>query len=85
MGNTLEKVLKNVNARDKNQSQINFLQDIHVTSIEAREGARDDMILTNRMSRLTNFIATAKRLRAKRPISNIDSSWNERLKLTHKL
>ena len=32
-----------------------------------------------------NLIATAKRLRAKRPITNKDTSWNKRLKMTHKL
>ena len=32
-----------------------------------------------------NLIATAKRLRAKRPITNKDTTWNKRLKLTHKI
>ena len=43
------------------------------------------MLMTTRMVRLTNFITTAKRSRAKRSISNIDSSWYKRLKLTYKL
>ena len=37
------------------------------------------------MQRITNFIHNARRLRRRRPISNVDSSWNKRLKLTHKI
>ena len=71
--------------RDNNQPQINFERTVRNMNVADNKEVRQNMLITNGMVRLTNFITNAKRLRARRPISNIDSSWNKRLKLTHKL
>ena len=83
--NRLKKSLKTVNVRDNNQPQINFERTVRNMNVADNKEVRQNMLITNGMVRLTNFITNAKRLRARRPISNIDSSWNKRLKLTHKL
>ena len=70
----LRKALKTVNVRDNNQPQISFERTVRHTNVADEEEVRQNMLMTTRMVRLTNFITTAKRSRAKRPISNIDSS-----------
>ena len=83
-----KKVLKTIHERDKNQPMI---LNAATTNTEIHEGNKDhhrgkylDPIEAN-LQRLGNYIANAKRLRRKRPLSNADASWNKRLKLTHRV
>ena len=82
-----KKVLKQLGKRDDDQPVITNALTIRQPTytrdpIDANKQYLDPMEAN--LQRLGNFIANAKRLRRKRPISNADTSWNKRLKLTHK-
>ena len=76
----MKQVIKSLQVRASDQPCIQFPP---VLNEDERRCRIEAAVFEIRASRIMNFIVTAKRLRAKQPLMNKDTSWNKRLKLTH--
>ena len=72
--------MTNINIRENDQPCIHFPVDRQQLLLQAE---RRKSSFEHRIQRLNNFIANAKRMRQKRPLTNLDPVWNKRLRTTH--